>query len=698
MSSGKVKPAGRGQHGTFTVGDKDEHSPKVERYKGVKRSPARPEPHDRRSSSESRISGGSGAAAPLERESDEPRFDGSYSYVFPDRSSPSGMPTSGGNAQKPGETRGAHAANGALGRTSSNASEVQSPLRELPEHDLAEALAVEASLREDLTDKPLSFSDTMGLKWLAPQEERPGNMDQPWANCRNEGAWSIAAGRPASADSGESFAFPEVLPREVLQFAEAPLKPLPDYDCSGGEGGTPRGVGGPLEQSWIHHRQQESLAASPPPKAAASNPPIAAAHVPQTAASPAHAARSRSPSPTTAHAEAASALSAAASAVRPVSGHSPTQTPGAGAFGAAGSPVGGSAAPSTGGRSPEASGGGRGRGRERSLSPEPGALVRNPAHPLHSYSPWSAGLEAYATQLQGSCPRRPPSSCSRAAMPSPGPGTAPAPRPACRSLRKQFEVAASPSITSHQTPPGIESPPAQQQQQVDTERASSAAPHTAAALDAATPDRSAAGPGPTVTAKSAFLGSAGMMLTHGLRAVRGLQNQIWWPKLGATPASPNRQQSGQQTESGLEGVRAAVGRICEAGWVFQGHISWGMACVREACCAEPLLEKSGDRSIPSPSQISDAVTHKVVRKQLVFLVLAFLALSAAALLPIALVIARHAAAAAAAKQAPAPVADNNDYTCLGLPDISGLPDMWGQLLVAVRRTAGLAVAQPKVGV
>ncbi len=86
-----------------------------------------------------------------------------------------------------GEKRGAHAANGALGRTSSNASEVQSPLRELPEQDLAEALEVEASLRQDLTDKPLSFSDTMGLNWLAPQEERPGNRDQPWANCRNEG-------------------------------------------------------------------------------------------------------------------------------------------------------------------------------------------------------------------------------------------------------------------------------------------------------------------------------------------------------------------------------------------------------------------------------------------------------------------------------------------------------------------------------
>lgn len=67
-------------------------------------------------------------------------------------------------------------------------------------------------------------------------------------------AWSIAAGRPASPDSGESFAFPEVLPREVLQFAEAPLKPLPDYNFSSGEGGTPRGAGGPLEESWMHHR------------------------------------------------------------------------------------------------------------------------------------------------------------------------------------------------------------------------------------------------------------------------------------------------------------------------------------------------------------------------------------------------------------------------------------------------------------
>lgn len=86
-----------------------------------------------------------------------------------------------------GEEKGAHAASRALGRTSSNASEVQSPLRELPEHDLAEALEVEASLRQDLVDKPLSFSDTMGLKWLAPQEEGPRDTDQPWANCRNEG-------------------------------------------------------------------------------------------------------------------------------------------------------------------------------------------------------------------------------------------------------------------------------------------------------------------------------------------------------------------------------------------------------------------------------------------------------------------------------------------------------------------------------
>lgn len=344
------------------------------------------------------------------------------------------------------------------------------------------------------------------------------------------------------------------------------------------------------------------MTALSPPKAAASSPPIAAALDPQPAASQAQSARS--PSPRIAHAEAASALGGAASASRPASGHSPTQAPGAGAFGAAGSPepcVGGAAARLAGGRSPAASGGGRGRGRERSLSPEPGALVRNPAHPLHSYSPWSAGLEAYATQ--------PPGSCSRAAAPSPGPGSAPAARPACRSLRKQFEVAASPSITSHQTPPGTESPPTQQQQQVDIERASSTAPHTAAAVDAATLDLSATAP--TVAAKSAFLGTAGMVLTYGLRAVRGLQNRIWWPKISAMPASRKKQQSGQQTESGLERVSAAVGRICEAGWVFQGRISRGLACVREACCAESLLEKSGDRSIPSPAQISDAVTHKV---------------------------------------------------------------------------------------
>lgn len=58
---------------------------------------------------------------------------------------------------------------------------------------------------------------------------------------------------------------------------------------------------------------------------------------------------------------------------------------------------------------------------------------------------------------------------------------------------------------------------------------------------------------------------------------------------------------------------------------------------------------------------------QVVKKQLVFLLLAFAALLAAALLPLALAVARHVAAAAARHEAPVPVADNNDYTCLGIP-------------------------------
>jgi hypothetical protein len=64
--------------------------------------------------------------------------------------------------------------------------------------------------------------------------------------------WSIAARRAASPDSGESFAFPEVLPREVLRFAEAPLKPLPEWDAAGL--GSPGAGGGPLEQSWLQNR------------------------------------------------------------------------------------------------------------------------------------------------------------------------------------------------------------------------------------------------------------------------------------------------------------------------------------------------------------------------------------------------------------------------------------------------------------
>lgn len=83
----------------------------------------------------------------------------------------------------------------ALGRTGSDASEVQSPLREpdlveggygLGEPDL------EASLRQDLMEKPLSFSDTMGLKWPPDQDkhaadEHATDGPQPWANCRDEG-------------------------------------------------------------------------------------------------------------------------------------------------------------------------------------------------------------------------------------------------------------------------------------------------------------------------------------------------------------------------------------------------------------------------------------------------------------------------------------------------------------------------------
>ena len=61
---------------------------------------------------------------------------------------------------------------------------------------------------------------------------------------------------------------------------------------------------------------------------------------------------------------------------------------------------------------------------------------------------------------------------------------------------------------------------------------------------------------------------------------------------------------------------------------------------------------------------------QVVRKQVAFLFFAFILLSATALLPGALMLARLSAAAAAAAArdaAAAPVPDSNDYTCLGLP-------------------------------
>ena len=171
---------------------------------GIKQSPPRQDPAllRRRSSSESRVSGSSGVKSPKHS---EPRFDGSYSYVFPDRSSPNGVPTPRGSAQKtfdsPGEIKGRGEITGALGRAGSDASEVQSPLREpdLATHsnsdgepDLAREVDLKASLRQDLMEKPLSFSDTMGLKWLPAQkqkgvDEHSVEAAEPWAQCRDEG-------------------------------------------------------------------------------------------------------------------------------------------------------------------------------------------------------------------------------------------------------------------------------------------------------------------------------------------------------------------------------------------------------------------------------------------------------------------------------------------------------------------------------
>lgn len=68
-----------------------------------------------------------------------------------------------------------------------------------------------------------------------------------------------------------------------------------------------------------------------------------------------------------------------------------------------------------------------------------------------------------------------------------------------------------------------------------------------------------------------------------------------------------------------------------------------------------------------PGCEADELVLQVVKKQLVFLLLALAALLVAALLPLALAVARQAGAAAVRHEAPVPVADNNDYTCLGFP-------------------------------
>ena len=313
----------------------------------------------------------------------------------------------------------------------------------------------------------------------------------------------------------------------------------------------------------------------------------------------------------------------------PVQSLSPAQSIGSAA---------GSAQSAAWGRSPAASGGGRERSRERSLSPEPGNFVRNPGHPLNAArSPWSAGLEAYATQLSDSCPRQPPGSCRPAPRSAPRPrtpavGSASEPRPACRSLREQFEASYAPAANSNLPASDSQCPP--HPVQLEAENPAQVPELVSAggtdAAGAATPVRPAAtaqpaSPGAAAAAARALLGSAGKALrrslSDGLRGCGGLSAVAGLGSLagqgsGAAAAAPHSQEGtpAKLAQRATEGASAVVAMAAAAGLALQQCVrgrlvAWRGMRTRKLAAAED----STDSSFPSAAQIADAVTEKVKR-------------------------------------------------------------------------------------
>ncbi len=332
----------------------------------------------------------------------------------------------------------------------------------------------------------------------------------------------------------------------------------------------------------------------------------------------------------------------------PVQSLSPAQSIGSAA---------GSAQSAARGRSPAASGGGRERSRERSLSPEPGNFVRNPGHPLiAARSPWSAGLEAYATQLSDSCPRQPPGSCRPAPRSAPRPrtpaaGSASEPRPACRSLREQFEASYAPAANYNLPASDSHCPPHPVQLEAENpaqvpELASAGGTDAAGAATPVRPAAAAqpASPGAAAAAARALLGSAGKALrrslSDGLRGCGGLSTvaglgSLAGQRSGAAAAAPHSQEGtpAKLAQRATEGASAIVAVAAAAGLALQQCVrgrlvAWRGARTRKLAAAED----STDSSFPSAAQIADAVTDKVMRdvwlvlySQFIYMLHAFIA-------------------------------------------------------------------------
>lgn len=282
----------------------------------------------------------------------------------------------------------------------------------------------------------------------------------------------------------------------------------------------------------------------------------------------------------------------------------------------------------------------RERSRERSLSPEPGKFIGNPAHPLHARSPWSAGLEAYATQLSDSCPRQPTGSCHSAPRSAASRPRTPAAalkaesatgsRSACRSLRQQFEAASPPAATSP-TPSNRQVPPSSKQQEAVLATDLGAA-ETADAEEAATPLRPAtktaadARSASAAGAARALLGSAGKALSHSLTGaqrgcggnpdVSGLCHLAGRSSEAAAAQTPKGSPA-KYVERVSEGARACLAVAAAAGLGIQVQLRRKLVAWREARAAadKAAAEVSDDRSFPSAAQIADAVTDKVIRQK-----------------------------------------------------------------------------------